>query len=431
MDSEHNHNTRFASLIHNRFYPWIVWGLAASFFLVEYLARVAPGVMVDELMRDFHVLGFALGSLSAFFYYAYVSMQLPVGILADRYSPRWLLTWMTLMTAAACLLFARAHSVHTAALGRLLMGFSSSFAFVTALKLAASWFPACRFGLLAGLTQALGMLGAAVGQAPVAYAVAKWGWRYTMIIIAILFILLAMLISSLVRDHPDGNNTVNKQRLTSIRAVVIGFFAILKNPQTWWNALFAGLLYAPTEALAELWGVKFFRQTHALPNEIAAFGVGLIFIGWGIGGPLTGWLSDRLRRRRPIMIVSALLSLVFMAIALYCPGLSTPILFMVLFLYGIANTGLGVSYAVAAEINPRMLAGTSMAFTNMASVLIGAGFQPLIGWLLDRHWNGKMFGGIPAYNAYDFYLAMVLLPTCLVLAMLVATRVGETYCEAK
>lgn len=421
---------KFSILVHSRFYPWVVWGLAAAFFFIEYFARVAPGVMVDELMRDFSVMGFALGSLSAFFYYAYVAMQLPVGILADRYSPRWLLTTATLITAGGCLVFAYAHSIHTASLGRALMGFGSAFAFVTALKLAASWFPPTRLGLLTGLTQALGMLGAAIGQAPMAYSVAIIGWRSTMMVIALLFIILAMLIGSLVRDHPDPSFHTHAHRLTKLKDVMFGFFAILKNPQTWWNGAFAGLIYAPTGALAELWGVKYFRQTYDLQNTTAALGMGLIFIGWTVGGPIMGWLSDNMGRRKPVMIISAAMSLIFMTMALYLK-LPLPILFLVLFLYGVANTGLGVSYAVAAEINPRVLAGTSIAFTNMASVLLAAFFQPFIGWLLDYNWDGKLINGIPAYDTHDFHMAMILLPICLGLAILAATQVKETYCQTK
>src|SRR5688572_11451641 len=139
-------------------YPWIVWGLAAAFFFSEYFARVAPGVMVPDLMRDFKVTALTLGSLSAFFYYAYVGMQVPVGILVDRFGPHRLLTVATVLCSAGCLLFASAQSVSLAEAGRFLMGFGASFAFVGTLKLAAVWFPASQFGLLAGLTQALGML---------------------------------------------------------------------------------------------------------------------------------------------------------------------------------------------------------------------------------------------------------------------------------
>ena len=138
-----------------------MWILAASFFLAEYFARVAPSVMVNELMRDLHVKAFALGSLSAFFYYAYLLMQIPAGAMVDTLSTKKLLSTMAILCGLSCVGFSFSHNIIMADLNRVLMGFSAAFAFVGALKIANTWFPAYRFGLLAGATQALGMIGAA------------------------------------------------------------------------------------------------------------------------------------------------------------------------------------------------------------------------------------------------------------------------------
>ena len=127
--------------------------------------------MVPQLMQAFNVNALSLGALSAFFYYAYVAMQLPVGTLMDRFGPRLLLSLMAAICGLSCVLFATTHDLFLANLSRFLMGFSAAFAFVGALKIARTWFSAKRFGFLAGLTQALGMVGAAVGEGPVSYLV--------------------------------------------------------------------------------------------------------------------------------------------------------------------------------------------------------------------------------------------------------------------
>jgi MFS family permease len=409
------------------FYPWLVWGLAAGFFFLDYFARVAPAVMTDQLMHDFNIMGLAFGLLSASFLCAYIPMQVPVGMLADRYNSRWLLTINVLVCVLGCVVFTLAHGLYAAMFGRFLLGFGASFAFVTALKLATIWFPPQRFGLLAGLTQALGMLGASISQAPMAYSVGAIGWRSTMWIIIGLLFLLAIAIAVLVRDK----STAHAQKLTNSRALLSGLGRVLKNPQTWWNALFVGLLYAPTEIIGESWGVKFFRQTHDLSNEVAALATGFVFLGWAFGGPIGGWISDYFKKRKAMMILSALFSFIFMSIALFVPDLPLPMLFLMLFLYGLSNTGVATSYAVAAEINSRQLAGTSMAFANMASVLIGVGFQPFIGWLLDKKWDGTLVNGIPVYSAHDFRMVMIALPICLLLAAIIGFAVRETHCQVR
>lgn len=426
--AENSSAKSMAKCLQSPFYPWLIWGLAAGAFFIEYFARVAPGVMIDSLMRDFKVQALALGSLSAFFYYAYVGMQIPVGILIDRLSLRWLLTSMILVCAAGCFIFSFSTHIHVAAFARLMMGFGAAFAFVSALKVASVWFPAQQFGLLAGLTQAIGMLGAAIGQMPMAYLVAHFGWRITLFLIASIMVVLAVVIAMVVRDRTTPQTPTKKSLLHSPWS---GLVEVLKNPQSWWNALFAGLLYAPTAALAELWGVKFFRQAYHLSNEMAAMAIGLIFIGWAIGGPLTGWISDRIKRRKIILILSAFLSFLIASVVLMLPHLPLPLLFSLLFLYGLANTGVATAYAVAAEINSHAVSGTSVAFSNMASVLVGAGFQPLIGWLLQKNWSGLIENGLPVYSTTDFHWALLVLLSSLLLAVFVAFGIKETHCQQK
>lgn len=425
--SQNNNFT--ARLMVKSYYPWVVWGLAAGFFFLDYFARVAPAVMTDQLMRDFSILGTGFGFLSASFLCAYIPMQIPVGMLADRYNSRWLLGTNVLVCVAGCIIFATAHSLAVAMAGRFLLGFGAAFAFVTALKIATIWFPANRFGLIAGLTQALGMLGASISQAPMAYSVDHIGWRPTMWMITVALFFLAIAIFLFVRDKSYGSDSHATNKVTNGKAVIVGLWKIMQNPQTWWNALFVGLLYAPTEIIGEAWGVKFFRQAHGLSNEVAAFATGLVFFGWAFGGPIIGWLSDHLKRRKPILFLSALLSGILIAIVIYVPNIPFPTLCILLFLYGVANTGVGTSYAVAAEINARPLSGTSMALANMASVIIGACFQPLIGWLLDKGWDGVMQNGVPVYSSHDFRMVLIALPIGLFLAALVSMRIRETHCQ--
>lgn len=412
---------------HLRLSPWLIWGLGAAFFYAEYFARVAPSVMAQDLMRTFSVNAFALGSLSAFFYYAYVSMQLPVGMLMDKYGPHRLLTFTALICAVGAFGFAYSKHIYFADACRLLMGFGAAFAFVGSLKLASVWFPASQFGLMAGLTQAIGMLGAATGEGPMSIVVSHIGWQNTMLLIGGIFLLLAVAIGLIVRDspasHPRRMIGVNKN---------FSLFSTLKivsmNSQSWFNALYAGFVYAPTAAFGELWGVSFLQHAYNVDLTTAATAIGLIFIGWGIGGPLTGFISDRVSLRKPFMYGSALLGFICLMLILYG---HLPFIFIygLLFIYGLTNTGVSIAYAVAAEINPHHTAATSMALANMASVIIGATFQPLIGFLLVLHWNGVMSNGAPYYVASDYRTALILLPICSFLGIIATYFVKETHCQ--
>ncbi|MBL4647555.1 MAG: MFS transporter [Gammaproteobacteria bacterium] len=411
-----------------RFLPWIIWGLGALLFFSEYSARVFPSVANVHLMQAFHASGLELGGLSAFFYYAYVGMQLPVGVLVDRYGSHRLLTITALICALSSVLFATATSLAMADVARFLLGFGASFAFIGTLKLASVWFSASRFGLLAGLTQALGMLGAAVGEAPVAVAINHFGWRKTSFILGLVFIALAILIGLIVRNHPPGY-VVDKPRAKTVSSVWNGLSIVLCNRQTWLNGLYVGFLYAPSAAFAELWGVRFLQRVHHISHVTAAFAIGLIFIGWTVGGPISGWFSDKIQRRKPIMIVSAVCGFLLLSLIIYVPQLPIPLIFILLFCYGLTNTGVVISYALASEINPRRIAGTSMAFANMSSVIIGAALQPILGWVLDELATGKKVHGLYIYSASDFRSAMSLLPVSMIVSVVFVFFIKETYCK--
>ena len=408
---------------------WFVWSLAAGFFLAEYFARVAPSVMVPDLMRSFDVNALALGALSAYFYMAYVGMQIPVGTLVDRFGPHRLLTVMAAVCGASCLLFSKTHHLFAAELGRFLMGLSAAFAFVGALKLASVWFPHSRFGFFAGTTQALGMLGAAIGEGPVSVIVLHIGWRGTMLAIGLVLMALALLIALIVRDHPSRLQRLETPKFIepAQSSLIRGIGCVLRNPQTWLNALFIGTLYAPTTAFAELWGASYLHRVYALKPEIAATAISMIFVGWALGSPLAGWCSDRIRQRKPILILSAVMSLVLITMVLYIPNLSVHAVFVLLFFYGVSNVGVATSYVVACEINPASVSATSMSVANMASVLIGALFQPMIGGLLDYRWNHRVVDGIPYYSADNFHIAMLSLPFCLIISIAAACLMKESY----
>lgn len=407
-------------------FAWVVWGLAAAFYFSDYVARVAPSVMHRNLQIDFGINEAQYGILTAFFYIPYIIMQIPVGLMADRLSIRGILTVMSLLTALGCGIFGLADNLMMASVGRLLIGFSAAFAFVSSLRLATSWFPPAMLGLLAGLTQSLGMLGAAAGAAPVSFLMAKVGWRYSMLIIALLFLVLALLLYQYVQDRPD------KQKQSFNHSPKISIFEslgiVLSHKQTWLNALYAGFLFGPTAVIGEAIGPAYLQYGRGLSAHEAAFATGLIFIGWGISGPISGWLSDRIGKRRPLMIISALFGVVLTSFFVFSPSFSKITAFSLFFIFGLTNTGVAIAYAVSTEIQDSKVVGAAIAFTNMTSIFIGAMMQPLVGYLVD------IASGLRAYNVEtlvlsDFQAGLKLLPCCSFVALILAFTIKETYCR--
>ena len=414
----------------NLYAAWFIWGLAATFYFADYMARVAPSVMHHYLQIDFGMNETAFATLTASFYLPYIIMQIPVGIIVDRFSIRFLLTTMAFITALGCVLFGFSNGLLIASASRVMIGFSAAFAFISALRLATSWFPPVMLGLLAGLTQALGMLGASVGQAPLSWLVSFVGWRHSMFTIAVLFTLLALLLFNYVKDQPAHLINTIKNPTQSKLTILKSLSIILSNKQTWLNGLYAGCIYAPTAVIGESLGPAFLQYGYKIPEHAAAFAIGLIFIGWVIGGPIAGWLSDKFTRRKPFMLLSAICGIILSSFFVLSPTMTTSHAYIICFLFGLTNTGVAIAYAVSTELHHRAVVGTAIAFTNMMSILIGATLQPCVGYLIDLVSSTRSYD-VSHLLLTDFQFGLRLLPLSSCIAFILACMIKETHCKGK
>lgn len=410
-----------------KYMPWIVWGLAAFFFFSHYVVRVTPGIIVDDLKLAFiNTTELHIGFLGAAFYFPYIFMQMPVGYLVDKFGPRVLLTFAVLLCGVSSLLFATASFLNMAILSRVILGFCSATAFVGALKLITTWFSPKQLALIVGITQALGMAGAAIGNGIVPYLIEWVGWRQAFCLYSGVFFTLSILIFAIVRNQPkDKPAKGTQQQAADPKAESpISFKSVLCSRFTWLNALFAGLIYAPSDVMGELWGKQFLKNLHDISAHQAEIAVSLLFVGWAIGGPIAGALADKFGRK-PIMTLSSLCSLCLLPIMFYA---SVPywVLMSLTFIYGLTNTGLIACYAIAGEMHSHRVAGFSLAITNMFSVLIGAILMPLVGWLITYHADSQIIDGVIHYSVQDYRKATFILPICALLAFLVSFTVKET-----
>lgn len=404
-----------------RLLPLLGWLTGALFFFYAWVMRVAPSVMVEELMRDFAVGAAVLGNLSAAYFYGYAGMQIPVGLLLDRFGPRRLMTLAALICGAACVLFATAGSLTAVTAARFLIGASAAFSLVGAMAVAGQWFRPDRFAILSGLAMAMGMLGGVVGQAPLRIAVEASDWRTASLLLATGGLLLAAMAWLTVRDRWRGSG--------GLANVLSGLGVVARHRQTWLIA-FAGLgTSAPLLAFAGLWGVPFLETAYGLSRTSAATLTSTIFLGWAVGAPLLGWLSDRIGRRRSPLLVGLVLEAVALGILVYVPGLPVAALAGLCFMIGFLGSSQIVCFALAKENHPAELSGTGIGFVNGMVTGAGALFQPLVGLLLDLAWTGRTSLGARIYEAEAYRLALGSLIGCCLVGFLCLLAVRESYCR--
>jgi MFS family permease len=391
------------------------------FFFYAWVLRVAPSVMTEELMREFAIGAAAVGNLSAFYFYGYAGMQVPVGMMLDRFGPRRLITLSAAVCGAGCVLFASSAELWAVATGRFLIGASAAFSLVGAMAVAGHWFPPSRFALLSGWAMMMGMAGGVAGQAPMRLLVEQLGWRGATLLMAAGGLLIAVAAWATVRDRHRGSGGLGQ--------VLGGLGRVLRNPQTWLIAI-AGLgTTGPLLGFAGLWGVPYLATTRGLDQATAASVTSMLFIGWGLGAPLFGWLSDRIGRRRPPFVTGLVICMLSMAALVYVPGMPTAAMAGLCFLCGFGGASQIVGFAAVREHNAAALSGTAIGFVNGMVTGAGALYQPLLGWLLDLAWGGQMTSGARVYDAAAYQFAFSVLVVGAFVGLLCTLAMRETYCR--
>ena len=429
--------------------------------------------MTEELMRDFAVGGSALGSLSAMYFYAYVVLQIPVGILMDRFGPRKLMSAALVLCAIASICMASSNSLLMASASRLVIGGSVAFAFVGTLTILTCWFAPARFAMLAGLLQSSGMVGAMLGQAPLRIAVEHYHWRvaiYGLGAVALLLAIAAFFVvprrdrseapavaagsargsitnkNSANDDISGGPDTENRDSANrdlkndglrdsetmasdSGDEVSDGVSSILARRRNWLCA-FAGFgMAAPMLGFAALWAVPWLTTVRGISPTQSAGIASMVFLGWLLVAPVAGWVSDRIGRRKPVLVAGSLLSLGAFVAILYIPTDSIFIMSALFFLQGVGGCSMVICFSIMREYNAHSHTSAALGMLNTCVVGSGAVMQPLIGWALDSRWQGSVVQGVRVYVGSNYNSAFLWLIAAGVLAVVCSLLLPETWCR--
>ena len=407
------------------------WLVAAVFFFYAWVLRVAPSITVEPLMRDFAVGGAIVGNLSAVYFWAYAALQIPCGLLTDRWGPRRVLTVAILVTGCGCAVMGFAPSIEMAYAGRALIGFGAAFAFVGSMVIAALWLPARRFAFFSGVALAVGLAGGVVGQGPLAAAVAAFGWRDYMVTLGGWALIHALLAWLLIRDRPrsaaQGGADGAAHAPLAPEPMRNSLARALHRPQNFLIAAFAFLMSVPILAFGGLWGVPYTVARFGVDTTAAGFAMAAMLLGVACGGPLWGLLSDRLGRRKPILLAGGLLGLAAIGCAIYLSGLPFVAFQVCVFLSGFGGSAMVTAFALGREQNDVRSAGTALGLINMCTVLSGAVSQPLIGLMLDLSWAGETVNGARVYDLSAYENAFLLLPGAYAAGLLIWFALKETH----
>jgi len=406
---------------------FIIWFIAAAFFLYEYFLRTFAGSIASELIHDLHLSVEQFTIIGSAYFLAYGLMQIPVGILADKFGVKKIMIFAMVVCALATLLFAHAHNFWEAVGGRFCMGFGSAFAFICLLVLVSNWLPNQYFSFFAGISQFVGTMGPVLAGGPlISWLVAsKIPWRIALIHIAYIGFVLALLTLLIVKNKPKGaiGEMTYLIKSAPIKQCLRQLF---KNKQVWVIAIYSATVYISLSVMAAIWGTDFL-QTKGLSQKNAAYMISIAWVAYALACPSLGFLSDYFKRRKPFLILCSVLGLTSMLLMLY-GHFHAPYIYRILFvMLGVAATGQNIGFATIIENASRDIKATALGLNN-AYIFISATFLPLIiSFIISMVSHTQSASHIPLHA---FIIALSVLPLLYLVSLIASTFFyKETFCK--
>ena len=399
----------------------VIWAMAAVFYLYEVALRVAPAGLTDQLMQHFNITSTGLGLLVGAYYWSYVLMQLPCGLILDKFGPQKVISLSALVCGAGTILFCQADTLVPAIFGRILVGVGSACAFIAALKVATDWFSPSRFALIAGLTNMMGTFGGNFAGSPLSYLSEHYGWVNIFTIMGLSGFFIALLAYLIIEDKPSKsfNNFHNFKHILIMLSM---------NKQIWLAGIIGGILYLPLTAFAELWGVPFLTRVFDGDHFIGSLTTNLVFIGMAVGGPVFAILSNKMKSYKRVLQLTAVFAGCISLLIVFSPFFDRDSVLSLLFLLGFVIGGQVLVFSLA-KVNVESSAyGTAMGFTNAIISFVGLFSQVFMGVILDFVWDGSVSEvGTRIYSVSAYQYTIIFLPIFMLICMVVLMFVRDKY----
>jgi len=285
-----------SSTTHIRTIAWAAWVIASVFYAYQYILRVMPNIMLDDIMQQFGISAATFGQFSGVYYIGYSLMHLPIGIMLDRFGPRKVMAGCILLTVLGLtpLLFAE-HWIYPIA-GRFMIGLGSSAAILGVFKIIRMTFNEKNFPRMLSFSVTIGLVGAIYGGGPVSYMRETFGYQSVIQMIAIAGVLLACITYWII---PEIKSHSEKSVFSDMKEV-------FSNKKVIWSCIFAGLMIGPMEGFADVWGTVFLKQIYGYEGTLAASLPSLIFIGMCFGAPALNFIADKIGNYLATIIASGL-----------------------------------------------------------------------------------------------------------------------------
>src|SRR6202166_3664080 len=392
----------------------IAWFFTVIFYFLEYAVRSSPSVMIPELEVSLHTTALGISAILGVYYYTYSSLSLIAGAALDHLGAKRTIPIGVLVLGIGCLLFS-APTVLAGNLGRLLQGAGSAFAFTGAVYLAAHGFSARYLATAIGATQCVGMLGGSAGQNVVGPMIERGlGVHVFWVGMGVIILIVGVLLYIATPKEQLGPHLQEG----GLGSLLKPYEVVFSNPQSYLCGIVAGLLFAPTTIGDMIWGVAAFQKDLQFSYHNAVVIASMVPLGWVFGCPLLGWLSDRIGRRKPVIVGSAAVMMLAGAQIAFHTLPSSAKLGM--FIFGVASGAAMIPYSIIKEVNPDNVKGSATGGINFLVFAITALLGPVY-----AHRIGRATGNTPNL-AVHFQRGAMFWIACCAIAIVVSFFLRET-----
>jgi MFS family permease len=418
---EESHSTQSTWLV---IQPWVVCVVASLFFFYEFIQGNMFASIADNIMHDFNIQVDKMAYMSSIYYLSNVVFLFVAGMMLDRYSTKKTMMIAMLLCVLSTFVLAHTQSFYLALLCRFVTGIGSAFCFLGPIRIASRWFPPTQMAMVTGIIVTIAMTGGMLAQYPLTKMVVYFGWRESVSLVAWFGLLLFVLMVFWIKDKPAGFVPPKRLEMNFLSTAKFAYM----NTQNIRAALYTSLMNMAVAVFGAMLGSLYLIQRLGVSKEEAAMVNSMLFLGAIFGGPVMGWMSDRMGLRVLPMKIGAVASLLTIVCIMYFP-VSLGLMGVLFFLLGFFTASQVISYAFVAESSPPAMTATAV---SLISILTQGGYivyQNIFSKMLTWSGDMQMVNNIPVYSIDAYQHAAILFPIGIGLALFLIMHLRETHCK--
>ncbi|MDA9163330.1 MFS transporter [Rickettsiaceae bacterium] len=387
--------------------PILLWSLANLFFAFQFILRLSAGILREDIISKFSVDAASFGTLAGYYYLGYSGAQIPLGIMLDRLSFRFVTALAIVAASIGTLTFVVTDSWNMLLFGRFLIGVGSGVAFLSVAKITKTYFDEKYHSLLLGFSFTFGLMGAVFGVTPMKFLFDHFGYDDTFNVLALAGFAIAFIM--FVLGKIDTSDEVTSSAGETARSVL----KLVTNPTILLIGVSGGLMVGALEGFADVWSIPFFNQSFGMTKVESTNVTSFVYIGMCFGGPLLALAANAVRSATFMIFLTGILTVAVFAILFYVPLESVMFNIALMFFLGILCCYQVLVFTVVSSKVDQASAGLAIAVTNCINMSFGHFFHTVIGDGFEKSWNGAVYSaGSAVYTPENFIYALSIIPIC-------------------